>query len=164
MNPEIKISYEDALKAFFDYNLKPGMAYGTDGYCCDTELPNDTLVYQDGTACSGSFAFSNVFLTSNGSYTVITRMSGCGERKIIKTECKTLTNVLDELANYNFGDSNSTGDMLTYFFGRKQMCNHINSGKSFSELFKNDMEEIIKLNDLSLKGMWIYNKRGVGYI
>lgn len=159
MSSEIEISYEDALKAFFDYNLKPGMAYGTKtNWYRGTGQPNDTLVYQDGSACMASFAFSNVFLTSDGSYNVITNYRFCGKDKMVETKCKTLINVLDELYIHSDYDPNSTGEMMHYFFEKKQIYQHIKNNGSISELFKNDTKKIIELNDLSLKGKWVYNK------
>lgn len=120
---ETENDFDNALKAFFENNLKPGMAYGTIKNKSFTSHPlNGTLVYQDGTACSASYAFSDVFQMPDGTYIVKT---DCGEAhftggspedraEIYEKECQNMTEVLIELNNFCGHDPNTCGDMLRY--------------------------------------------------
>jgi len=62
-----------ALKTFFNNNLTLGKCYGSKGHAF-TQY-NGTLIYQDGTACSASCAFSDVFVKSDGTYVVQTNVN-----------------------------------------------------------------------------------------
>jgi hypothetical protein len=106
---ETENDFDNALKAFFENNLKPGMAYGTVKNKSFTPHPlNGILVYQDGTACSASYAFSDVFQIPDGTYIVKT---DCGQAHFTgdspgdhavfyEKECKNLTEVLVELNDF----------------------------------------------------------------
>lgn len=72
---------EQAIKTFFDNNLLPGMCYPGSGgqpliasqYTKQLALSdNAKLIYQDGTACSASHAFIDIYRNLDETYTVIT--------------------------------------------------------------------------------------------
>lgn len=112
-------SLEEVLTLFFQNNLSPGFCYGSKGEPFTTAPVSGKLVYQDGTACSASFAFSDVYLMPNKQYIVKTE-TGCAqsqgdsieETSVVETKCKNLIEVLLELRKYIGHDPNTTGDML----------------------------------------------------
>lgn len=77
------------------------------------------LVYQDGTACSASYAFADIYLLDDGTYSVY---SACGHAMFtgggrdaldIKPQpCVNLAEVLDYLVCFCGHDPNTTGEML----------------------------------------------------
>lgn len=77
------------------------------------------LVYQDGTACSASYSFMDVYLLDDNTYTVYTdcghaRFTGDSRHSdgVIETSHNTLAEVLDYLFTYCGHDPNTTGEML----------------------------------------------------
>lgn len=129
------MNLESTLKKWCDGNLKPGMCYGgnKDGpITLDAYEPNQTrhgeLVYQDGTACSASYAFHDVYLLDDGSYEIYTdcgqaRMTG-GEHVKYDAEpekCSNLAEVLDFLLCFCGHDPNSAGDMLEHIIHNYQL-------------------------------------------
>ncbi len=104
--------FEDVLQVFFENNLLPGMAYGSG-------IPNTDawgkLMYQDGTACSAGYCFSDViqkFDDDDDNFYVYTVCSGCGVSEFEEVHtCKNLKEVLVALLRYN-GDPNTCGSMM----------------------------------------------------
>ena len=136
------LTFDDALQSFFQNNLTPGLCYpGTKGEAF-TEAPNGgNLVYQDGTACSASYAFSDVYQMPDDTFVVQTKTASAQSQGdspdneiTITTKCKDLCKVLVELSNFSGHLSNTTGDMLI----------SITNSKFFYKMFKsNSMEKYI---------------------
>ncbi|VBB17779.1 hypothetical protein YASMINEVIRUS_242 [Yasminevirus sp. GU-2018] len=170
-----------ALKVFFENNLKPGMCYGSareKSFTATEEKYKDqklVLVYQDGTACSASYAFSDVYQKPDGTYKVVT---DCGHAHFTgdnpgdhatndEVDCKTLDEVLYELLRYCGHDPNTSGDMFSDVYGKKILdalftsCRHNDSRKrGESPIFnflknRSDFQESIKKIE---QGNWRYNK------
>jgi hypothetical protein len=124
---------EVALEEFFEANLKPGMAYHGSRVAGApfTELPKGVeakLVYQDGTACSASHAFSDVYRMTDGSFLVQTdcgqaRFTGdsSGDRAFVDSGavCKSFTQVFVELLSFCGHDPNTCGEMAADCLGIK---------------------------------------------
>ncbi len=128
-----------ALKKWCDTRLKPGMCFGgnengpitlgasvpimydVEGVGSIQNNRPGKLVYQDGTVCSASHAFHDVFLLDDDSYNVY---ADCGQAKFMVgnhersdglEECEhfnSLAEVLDYLMCFCGHDPNTTGNML----------------------------------------------------
>jgi hypothetical protein len=117
-----QVELENAIKCFFDNNLYPGNCYSSvigkpflKVKHRSRFLSDDAkLVYQDGTGCSASYALSDVYQNSDGSYVVITCIGG--DDPYVKNECKTVCEVFEVLISYCGHDPNSTGDMFLDVF------------------------------------------------
>ena len=113
----------ELLKTFADVNLVPGRRYpGVRKANCPAP-EGFVLKYMDGTACSASHAFCDVFYNeSTGKYLVVTdvgqvqSMGECSSEyaHLHHKECDTLCDVLNEVASYSFHDSNETGDFALH--------------------------------------------------
>lgn len=115
------MSLNKILKKWCDSNLKPGMCYGGSINpitlrVYESNNREGKLVYQDGTACSASHAFHDVYLLNDGTYTVYVDCGQCtmmgGEQKRLEFEpdkFKDLAGVLDFLMEFCGHDRNSTG-------------------------------------------------------
>lgn len=151
------VDLETALQIFCDYNLRPGMAYGDKEPPTDPPEPNAVLMYRDGTACSASYALSDVYKLATGKYVVQTR---CGvahftgdsperNEQVYKTPCANLVEVVQELANFCGHDANSipssasTGEMLC----KKTDVQMLNHPEAITQLIKGSVE-----------GQWRHNK------
>jgi hypothetical protein len=105
--------FDDVLRVFFENNLRPGMAYGS-GVPNSSFCGQGTLVWQDGTACSSGYCFSDVIqkMDDPDNFYVYTVCSGCGVSEFEEVHtCKSMKEVLVALLRYN-GDSNTCGDMM----------------------------------------------------
>src|SRR5690349_12401774 len=117
-----ELTLEDALKLFFDKQLLPGMAYGgKPDKTAHTSTPSDAiLMYQDGTACSASYAMSDIFQLPDKSFLVQTDVGHAyfmgdnpsNHAEIVTKSCSTLLDVVVELAEFCFHDPNAIGDLL----------------------------------------------------
>jgi len=169
--PETEIDFDHALKAFFDNNLIPGMAYGTDKKKPFTSRPQDgILVYQDGTACSASYAFSDIFQIPDGTYIVKT---DCGQARFTggspedhaefyETKCQNLTDVLIELNIFCGHDPNTCGDMLRYlsdFVTDDRFKSKRELGDDFIQYIKSQPEIIQELYKASMGKKFVHNKK-----
>lgn len=125
---------ENLLRQWFEKNLALGKCYGSrsqgDGAArpftpapLEASTGTARLVYQDGTACSASHAFSDVFLLSTGEYLVQTDcgVAQCrGDDSHSNAECivagpfRHLWQVFDELCFFSFHDRNTCGDMMLH--------------------------------------------------
>lgn len=120
-----KMSLNKILKKWCDSNLKPGMCYGGSINpitlrVYESNNREGKLVYQDGTACSASHAFHDVYLLDDGTYTVYVDCGQCtmmgGEQKRLEFEpdkFKDLAGVLDFLMEFCGHDPNSTGEFFS---------------------------------------------------
>jgi len=161
MDPEIKLQdntktdFETAIQIFFDNNLKPGMAYGSDRELRVDVPDQGVLIYQDGTACSASYAFSYVFKMPNDTYIVTTDYSGCSLKGIESVHCENLCKVLKELFNRTSYDANTTGEM----------CLAILNYDTYMNCYKNNLSIISELRShpnaikIMTTKSWIYNKK-----
>lgn len=124
-----RVMFDRAVQIFCDENLKPGMCYSSKGVPFSNYLVdgNDAvLAYQDGTACSASFALSDVYRKSDNTYIVVTDTGHAhftgddpsNHTDLHVEECATLEDVLIELTSFCGHDPNSTGDMLIDVFDR----------------------------------------------
>lgn len=101
---------EDTLKKWCDENLTHGRSYPPNHEPIELNcVPKGNLVYQDGTACSASHAFNDVYLQEDGTYTVYT---DCSTIDVEPKHCKNIAEVLDYLLLFCGHDPNSTGDLL----------------------------------------------------
>ena len=118
-------TFNDALKKFFDHALQPGMACGA-RVCMPPQ--DGTLVYQDGTACSASYAMSDVFCMPDNTFIVQTEVgqahfTGDDPSNHVTYHvraCAGLLDVVVELACFCGHDPNSTGEMLHQLGGLLQ--------------------------------------------
>ena len=120
---------ETSLKNWCDKHLVLGKCFGgnKDGPIT-TDLDPETkkiekrsgnLVYQDGTSCSASYAFADIYLLDDNTYTVYVAcgyaMSTGGEREVVDIKpqlCNNLEEVLDYLVCFCGHDPNTTGEMM----------------------------------------------------
>lgn len=88
----------------------------------EPDTRNGKLVYQDGTACSASYAFHDIYLLENGTYTVYTKC-GCndGKKDIKPYDCDNICQVIDFLLEFCFHDPNSVGDVFLYIINNHQL-------------------------------------------
>lgn len=129
-SPPLLTKLNDALKYWCDENLTEGKAY-RGGFevglpIAGSRKPREqqqrkgVLIYQDGTACSASHAFADVYVLGDGSYDVyMDASSGVeqGDSGIFGfvTEikhCNNLVEVVDYLDNYCGHDPNSCGQLV----------------------------------------------------
>ncbi len=117
------IPLQDVLELFFERHLKPGICCGSNGGPFTNE-EKGKLVYQDGTVCSASFAFSDVLLIPNGTYIVQTKIgeahftgdSPDNHTKIISDPCQDLWEVFQTLQQFCGHDPNTVGDAIQEVF------------------------------------------------
>lgn len=107
------ILFESTLKDWFDRCLAPGMAYNCHRQRTEMKDENSKLVYQDGTACSWSCAFSDIFLLPDNTYIVQTLVDVKDEYNDVEVrKCNGLIEVFNLLVSYNFAHLNSTGKLI----------------------------------------------------
>lgn len=125
------VNMDNAIKLWCDAHLADSRSYrgsipaGQPIACLSKRLEEQPprpglLVYQDGTACSASHAFGDVYQLDDGSYTVymdggqaeFQGDSSVGRGDIEVTSFTTLAHVVDHLSNYSGHDSNSCGDLM----------------------------------------------------
>jgi len=114
--------FKTALQKFFDERLTPGLSYCPlipPSYRYKVGDEELKVMYQDGTACSGCYAFCYVFQKKDKTYIVLidcghSRSHG-GEMKehIEVEECKDLVEVYKTLVNYSC-DPNNSADAVRY--------------------------------------------------
>ena len=114
------------LVEWCDENLTHNRAYGSD---FKIELDEDMktliesmdgkLLYKDGTSCSVSHAFSNIYQLKDMTYIVYTDVSHArftgdctGKKNIIHEKCENISEVIDHLIEFSYHDPNSVGDLL----------------------------------------------------
>lgn len=131
---DVSAELSEAIFSFFDNNLIPGMCYHGSlptgkPFIRDEDmnrlgLNNNELIYQDGTACSASHAFSDIYKKKDGTYIVVTD-TGAAEYQGHSYEssyqienCETLFDVLLELLSFCGHDPNSSGDMFYHVFNK----------------------------------------------
>jgi hypothetical protein len=105
--------FDDVLRVFFENNLRPGMAYGS-GVPNSSFCGKGELLFQDGTACSGGYCFSDVIQKWDDDevFHVYTVSSGCGVSEFEEVHtCNNMKEVLVALLRYN-GDPNTCGNMM----------------------------------------------------
>lgn len=118
---------EAEIKKWCDTNIAIGMCYGSNKSTTpitgdQTKQRRGKLLYQDGTACSASYAFADVYELDNGEYEVY---ADCGyacftgdnchnEDGIMTNKFQKLSEVVDYLADLSFHDPNSCGDLMYY--------------------------------------------------
>ena len=116
---------ESTLKKWCNLNLATGMCYGGQKDTPITKNYNQnrkgTLIYQDGTACSASFVFNDIYILDDNTYIVYTDAGGAshtgGNIELADIEpyhCKNLCEVLDKLLEYNGHDPNTTGKKFAF--------------------------------------------------
>jgi len=121
-----------ALKHWCDENLTDGKSYrgsipiGEPIASCRTQEEQDArkgvLTYQDGTACSASHAFADVYLLEDGSYDVyMDSDSGCSQGEsgiygpdVEVTHHENLAQVVHYLDGYSGHDPNNCGELINY--------------------------------------------------
>ena len=139
------------ITEFFERCLKPGQCYHgcmTPGRpFTDISPENGHLVYQDGTACSGSFAFSDVYQTfgqdsrqtfgqdsrqNDNSFYVVQTIMGIADSypggdpgehaRLVSYQCSNLIDVFNHLCAFAFDDPNSCGDVVTTILHIGRRC------------------------------------------
>jgi len=112
------MNLKDVLTNWFKRNLKPGQCYGSKRKAFTDKPPGTILIYQDGTGCSASCAFSDVFkVKDKEEYIVRTDLGICQEmgsnpdHEIVETKCNNIFEIYAELLTYSFHDSNTCGDL-----------------------------------------------------
>lgn len=127
---------EEAIKYWCDNNICVGMCYRGSRilpsdpisvysiYSEDrlkiTSMRPGKLIYQDGTVCSGSYAFADVYKLDSGSYQVYMDSARANLENFDGIESKIfskLSKVVDYLASFGY-DPTSCGDLITYLIGR----------------------------------------------
>jgi hypothetical protein len=116
-----------AIESFFTRCLAPGRSYNENPprkIISSIEGEEVTLMYQDGTDCSASRAFSYIYQTvGKRDYFVITE-TGCASYMgdsndsnpdIHVTRCDSLLSVWKELLKFCFHDPNSAGDVFLIY-------------------------------------------------
>lgn len=132
---------EDAIKNWCDSNITVGMCYrGSMSIndpiavvSIDIQDRNEIiskrsgkLIYQDGTACSASYAFADVYKLDSDSYQVYmdcgcAKFTGDNPENEYGIETKTfskLSEVVDYLASFSGHDANSCGELIDYLINR----------------------------------------------
>ena len=127
-------TFEQVLRDWCNDQLAPGKCYGSVLGQSFTQAPPDAvaLVYQDGTACSASYCFSDVYECKDGTYVVQTdvgvgKFTGDsphseGNDTFCTQRCATLLDVLNELLLYCGHDPNSTGELVGSLTGYWLQC------------------------------------------
>ena len=123
-----------------DYNLTNNRSTGFNKTgvkpCANISVPiykqpkrNGTLVYQDTTSCSASYAFADIYKLNNNTYDIY---MDCGRArypgdyssengKIEKVNVPTLAHMLHFLASYCDYEPNSTGKLFNYLIKNKEL-------------------------------------------
>jgi hypothetical protein len=165
-----EITYSKAVKAFFDNNLKPGMSYLSEGKEFTTVPPDAKLLYQDSTASSAGYFFSDIFLTKEKVYLVRTEIGHArfigdnpeDHKHLVDENCSSLEEVLDVLSTYFCPDPNTSGDMCIRFAEKypkmREMTPEIYDCYKALDFIKEDPLLIRELYENSLKGIYRYNK------
>lgn len=128
---------EDTIKIWCDNNIAPGMCYGSVKGTRNRPIAgkvskvsfegrSGNLIYQDGTACSASYAFADVYQLENGEYEVYMESaqsrymgnSPINESGIEHTKYTKLSEVVSYLSDYSGHDSNSCGELMEYLSER----------------------------------------------
>lgn len=164
------LTYDMAIATFFDNNLKPGMCYGSNGEPFTDVLPNAKLVYQDGTACSASYAFSDVFQLPDSTFIVKTKVASANctggnmeNDETIEKSCRDLSEVLIGLASYSGHDPNTAGDMLFALLGRDDTHKLLRKNPSkIISLLKGNKEHLSSLVNRSFKYQNNFNEEDIG--
>jgi len=160
MSKKQKTSYdsniESALKVWCDNNLTNSRSYrgnigagspiaGIDNWYLIKDRPG-ILTYQDGTACSASHAFADIYKVVEGDVVYFDVYMDCGAASYQgegsslgyaqKHSFPSLVDVLDFLSSYCGHDPNSTGELLIYIKGwlKSNEITSFDDGFSFSKL------------------------------
>ena len=142
-----KYTLEKVLIEWCDENLTNNRAYGssTHKFKLDENI-HGKLIYQDGTGCSASHAFSCIYKLYDETYVVLTDCSisnfhgdAHGTNTLIKKNCKNIMEVLDHLVEFSFHDANSTGDLLKNIIHNYQL-------KLDKDMVKNKIPILSKCN------------------
>lgn len=156
---------EEEIRNWCDNNLALGMCYGSNA----NKLPiagnlsrdkdkdqfsdrQGKLVYQDGTACSASHAFADVYQLENGDYEVYMDygsarfMGDSSENKngVEKTKYSRLSEVVDYLGNFSGHDPNSCGELIEYLCEKiKHYDEEESKGLEIEHWFRNKKAPIL---------------------
>ena len=102
-----------------DENLTNNRSYGSKNTYNNKSYGK--LVYKDGTACSASHAFSEVYKLNDGTYEVFTDINvanftgdAIGTNETINKKCENIMEVMDHLYEFSFHDLNSVGLLLKF--------------------------------------------------
>jgi len=118
---------EAAVKSWCDKNIGINMSYRGSiplgkPISCGLENPNERLgklIYQDGTACSASHAFADVYQLDTGDYKVYMDASGFSFCDIVETlTFEKLSYVVNYLAGFSGHDPNACGELMIYLMER----------------------------------------------